>query len=175
MEKSVCEFIGAKVREFMVVCMSFAFIPLAQQCGTTILEGDDIPVETGEVVEQDFETISKGTNSGYTKRASLVITDEETWAQVWEIHNKTKRPIPELPEVDFFSSMVVAVFRGEVPTGGYSTEITRVETLTDEIVVTVVEADPGEDFVIQIMTQPYHIIKLEKSDLSIQFVYVTEQ
>ena len=86
MKKPLSEFIRTKVQQLMVIGMSFAFIPLAQQCGMTIFEGADIPIEAGEIVEQDFETIGKGANSGYTERTSLVITDEETWAQVWGVY-----------------------------------------------------------------------------------------
>ena len=78
-------------------------------------------------------------------------------------------PLP--PDVDFSSLMVIAVFRGEFPTGGYSTEIMEVTGSSGKITVTVDETDPGGGMALQVLTQPYHIIKLGKSHLPVEFVY----
>jgi len=121
------------------------------------------------ILEQQFETIDKGTSGGYTERGSFVITDKEKWSQVWSIHTRGMVPRPPLPEVDFLYHIVVAVFRGEFPTVGYSTEVKQVRVLKDKITVAVTETDP-DGIAITNHTQPYHIAKLKKNALSVEFV-----
>ncbi len=122
------------------------------------------------ILEQQFETIDKGTFSGYTERCSFVITDKEKWSQVWSIHTSGMAPRPSLPEVDFLYHTVVAVFRGELPTVGYSTEVKQVRVLKDKITVAVTETDP-EGIAIITHTQPYHIAKLKSNALPVEFVF----
>jgi hypothetical protein len=122
------------------------------------------------ILEQQFETIDKGAFSGYTERCSFVITDKQKWSQVWNIHTRGMVPRPPLPEVDFLYHVVVAVFRGEFPTVGYSTEVKQVRVLKDRIMVAVVEADP-DGIAITTHTQPYHIAKLKKKALPVEFVF----
>ncbi len=122
------------------------------------------------ILERQFETIDKGTSSGYTERGSFVITDKEKWSQVWSIHTRGMVPRPSLPEVDFLYYTVVAIFRGELPTVGYSTEIKQVRVLKDKIMVAVAETDPN-GIAITIHIQPYHIAKLKKSALPVEFVF----
>ncbi len=122
------------------------------------------------ILEQQFETIDKGAFSGYTERCSFVITDKEKWSQVWSIHTRGMVPRPPLPEVDFLHHIVVAIFRGEFPTVGYSTEVKQVRVLKDKIMVAVAETDPN-GIAITNHTQPYHIAKLKKNALPVEFVF----
>jgi hypothetical protein len=122
------------------------------------------------ILERQFETIDKGTSSGYTERGSFVITDKEKWSQVWSIHTRGMVPRPPLPEVDFLYHIVVAVFRGEFSTVGYSTEVKQVGVLKDKITVAVTETDPN-GIAITTHTQPYHIAKLRKNALPVEFVF----
>lgn len=122
------------------------------------------------ILEQQFETIDKGFSSGYTERCSFVITDKEKWSLVWSIHTRMMVPRPPLPEVDFLYHTVVAIFRGEFPTVGYSTEVKQVKALKGKIMVAVAETDP-DGIAINTHTQPYHIAKLKKNALPVEFVF----
>jgi len=122
-------------------------------------------------VEQEFETIDKGFHSGYTTRCSFVIRDEAKWAEVWGTHTSIMLPPIPPPQIDFSSYMVIAVFRGEFTSSGFSTEITRVVKSIDKIVVTVVEEDDPNGMLLDVITHPYHIVKLRRSNLSVEFVY----
>ncbi len=69
--------------------------------------------------------------------------------------------------------MVIAVFSGEKRTGGYGIEITRVEENFEKGLLEVfffeTHSSPGS-IVIQALTQPYHIVKLETVDIPVVFI-----
>lgn len=124
------------------------------------------------IAGQAFETIDKGAFSAHTERNSYVIKEKAEWVRLWDMHTENIDPSPPLPEVDFSSFMVLAVFRGQFNTGGYSTEITKIANLKDRIKVTVVETDMGPGMVLDVLTQPYHIVKTKKGDLPVEFLYI---
>lgn len=116
-----------------------------------------------------FETISKGFNSGHIEKKHYVIENEAEWKNLWGKTNSISIPQPELPEVDFNKEMVIAVFQGEKSTGGYSIEIVNiVEDSKITVFYKEFSPEPG-DFVTQALTQPYHIVKIKKTDKEIVF------
>lgn len=119
----------------------------------------------------EFETIDKGTQSGYNKRASLVIKDQAEWENVWNLHTSNLDQIPRVPKVDFNTDMVIAIFRGEFPSSGFYTEITNITESKDKIEVTVTETNDLKGMLLDVMTYPYHIVKLRRSDLPVEFTY----
>jgi len=121
----------------------------------------------------EFETIDKGTQSGYHKRASLVIKDQAEWEKVWNLHTSNLDQIPHVPEVDFKTDMVIAIFRGEFPSSGFYTEISNITESKDKIEVTVTETNDLKGMLLDVMTYPYHIVKLRRSDLPVEFTYKT--
>ena len=126
-------------------------------------------------VKLNFETIEEGYFSGFAQRASLVIKDEVKWSQVWNKHTSNHLPPPELPKVDFQHFMVIAVFRGQFSTSGYSTTINEVSRVLNRIIVLVVENDPSKnELAFPVITHPYHIIMIEKVHLPVEFVYKRE-
>jgi hypothetical protein len=126
-----------------------------------------------EDVKQDFEleAIAKGTQSGYKKRDSLVIKDQAEWEKIWNQHTSNLDQIPIVPVVDFNTDMVIAIFRGEFPTSGYLTEITQINESNGKIGVTVTETDSVKGMVLDVLTYPYHIIKVKKNDLPVNYIY----
>ena len=75
-----------------------------------------------------FTTIARGTDSGYQSATKTVVDNSEQWSELWQQHTYNTEPPPTVPQVDFTSYSVVAVFTGEQPTGGHSVEILSVET-----------------------------------------------
>lgn len=117
----------------------------------------------------DFNTIARGEDSGYVKTSQIVIENEEQWADLWEKHISNIEPSPPLPKVDFTREMVIAVFSGEKPTSGYPVEIVSVETKPSKIIdhglliVKIRQRQPGKgEIVMDVMSQPQHIIKIPK-------------
>lgn len=59
----------------------------------------------------------------------------------------------------------ILITRGEKKTGGYGLELTKLEKQDNKIAVFVEYTDPKPDqVVIQVVTYPYLIVKLEKTD-----------
>jgi len=64
----------------------------------------------------------------------------------------------------------LAIFGGQKPTGGFAVEIIKVQKGRDKIKVFFRETVPPPDAILaQVFTQPYHIVKVEKSDLPVTF------
>jgi hypothetical protein len=120
----------------------------------------------------DFTTISRGADSGYQSASQTVIDNQEGWINLWQQHTSDTEPPPPVPQVDFTSYNVVAVFAGEKSTGGYSVEIVTVETrnfqtkdLPSLVIVVEYRQPQPEDFVTEAMTYPYHMIKIPQIDV----------
>lgn len=117
-----------------------------------------------------FTTLVKGVYSGLSERTLVEVRSEEEWNSLWAKHVATVSPKPDAPLIDFSKDMVVGVFTGVKPSGGYEVEIVKIES--DEKVMTVFyrEVRPSpEDIVSAVMTQPYHLIKTERQDIQIEF------
>ena len=120
----------------------------------------------------DFKTIAQGADSGYQSDSQTVIDKQERWINLWQQHTSDTEPSPSVPQVDFTSYNVVAVFAGEKSTGGYSVEMLTVETRNFQtkdlpslvIVVEYRQPQPG-DYVTEAMTYPYHMIKIPQIDV----------
>ncbi|KAL7553071.1 hypothetical protein ACHAWF_016335 [Thalassiosira exigua] len=120
-----------------------------------------------------FRTIDRGTHSGIDEALTEVYRTAEDFEDFWTKHTSRQWPPPEAPDVDFGSRMVVAVFRGRKPSGGYDVEIASVDELSDNggsLVVRAVTSDPPEgSMVTGALTQPHHIISLDASDRDVVF------
>ncbi len=112
----------------------------------------------------NMETIERGTHSGITEKINYVIKNEDNWSKLWvNIHSGVLIEPPPLPEIDFRNYSVIAVFMGEKPTGGYRIDINKIVDQEDKLVVYIKEYTPKPDtMVTQVLTQPYHIVQVER-------------
>ncbi|MHA1963753.1 MAG: protease complex subunit PrcB family protein [Candidatus Thorarchaeota archaeon] len=120
-----------------------------------------------------FEEIDQGFYCGITARTEFVIEDNESWSALWtDLHN-ISTGYPDLPTVNFSQEVIIAVFIGGFPTGGYSANITRIDINLTGLIVYVDEVHPGEGCgVTMAFTQPYHIVRVElASPQPVDFVY----
>jgi protease stability complex PrcB-like protein len=120
-----------------------------------------------------FVTIDQGFRSGVRERKFLVIKNETEWKTLWHTHAQPNVPAKGLPRVDFDKEMVVTVFLGEKPTGGYKVEVTAIEEDRGKSQLRIVLREskpPAGSIAIQALTQPYHIVRVKKSDLTTTFV-----
>jgi len=121
--------------------------------------------ETSAGKEIPFETIIKGFNSNQAEKKNYVIKNEGEWAGILT-ETGAELPAP----VDFTKDMIIAVFQGVKMTGGYGIEITKIIETDNNIEVYIKETSPGPKCnVTQAITNPYHIVKLAKSDKEIKF------
>jgi hypothetical protein len=124
--------------------------------------------------KHSFVSVAKGPRSGVRERKLAVVKSETEWADLWNLHAALATPRKEPPAVNFQSEMIVAVFAGEKRTGGYAIEITRVEQDPTknlvEVFVRETKPPPGA-ITTQALTQPFHIVKLNKTELPVNFVF----
>jgi hypothetical protein len=112
-----------------------------------------------------FSTIARGDQSQIEEAREAVARTPAEWAALWQGH-RTGKP----PDVDFRSSMVVAVFLGTRPTAGYAVEITGIEKKDADVVVTYRERRPGpDDLVAQVLTAPFHIVRTDQHGGTVRF------
>ena len=119
-----------------------------------------------------YTTIDQGFQSGVRERKSLVIESAEEWKNLLQNHRMPHDSVKSGAPINFDREMVVAVFMGEKPSGGYGIAITGIaaDYEKQQLRITIRERNPPPDVVsTQALTQPYHIIKLAKIDLPIVF------
>lgn len=133
-----------------------------------------------------FETLVQGVSSRITTKQEVVIEDKDAWLAFWEEHQTGDFPsltgnfAPSsisLPKVDFTKEVVIAVFMGEQRTGGYAIGIEEINILKKEgeAVVTVDVTKPNpQDMTTQALTQPFHIIKVQKPNIPVRFRFIYE-
>jgi hypothetical protein len=122
-----------------------------------------------------FSTIAKGAQSGIVVPRHLVIRDRGAWEKLWTEHTSIFIPPPPPPPVDFSSEMVVGVYSGEKPTGGFSVEIREVHRTKAGLIVRYVEEGPSPGAMTSsVLTQPFHLIRLDRTPQPVDFEPILE-
>jgi len=118
-----------------------------------------------------FETVEQQTYANYEVEAqNRVIRDAAVFGEFWNRLHEGQNPLPPVPEIDFSRDMVVVTVLGTKPTGGYDTEITEIAAGGGRVGILVTNGIPGSDCgVTTALTNPYHIVRLERSDLEAAF------
>ena len=102
-----------------------------------------------------FKTLDRGGQSNIETAREVVVRTAAEWTALWKQHAPGRKP----PAVDFKRAMVVGVFLGSRPTGGYTVDIAAIEPKGSELVVTYREGRPDpNDMVTQVLTSPYHLV-----------------
>lgn len=102
-------------------------------------------------------------------KGNLVIQDQTTWNNVLSKMNLILPANVIFPDtnIDFSKYQVIAVFDQVRNYGGYSIDITKITETRNRIVVKVEQLKKGG--IATVITQPYHIVKIPKSDKKIVF------
>jgi uncharacterized membrane protein len=119
-----------------------------------------------------LSTLARGDSSGIVGSRRAVVRDAEDWRALWVDHAGPEMPVPE---VDFGSRMVAAVFAGERPTPGYEIEITGTGRAGRALVLAVTERSPAAGTVAaQMLVSPFHIVTLPRYDGDVRFADGTD-
>ncbi len=102
-----------------------------------------------------------GASSGIVQPRTVVIRTGNEWKTLWQEHSHS---VP--PRVDFDQQMVIGIFGGEKHTSGYNLEIVSISEGAAELVVSYREGPPS---LAQVMTQPYVLRVVPKSNLPFRF------
>lgn len=99
----------------------------------------------------------------------MVIRDAESLSRLFaEILGPTV--MVALAPVDFERHMIVGVLLGERPTAGFRVDISGVQQAADAIIVQAAETAPGpDDIVAQVLTFPFQLVTIPRSDLEARF------
>ena len=125
-----------------------------------------ISLACAEPPQMSFTTLARGFASQIEEPRTAVVRTAAEWSKIWTEHGAMEKP----PEVDFARSTVIAIFSGTRPTAGHSVEITGIEKEAAGLVVTYVERAPGPDqMVAQMLTSPFHIVRMESHEGPVRF------
>jgi hypothetical protein len=113
-----------------------------------------------------FTTVAQGPMSNIEEPRTVVVRTAAEWQALWKEHDNDRPP----PAVDFGQSMVVGVFMGSRPSAGFAVEITGVTTEGNRTIVEYVERQPARDaFVAQVLTSPFHLVRLMRAAGAVEF------
>jgi hypothetical protein len=113
--------------------------------------------------------VAQGAMSNIEEPRQVVVRTDAEWQALWKQHGRAA-----MPAVDFTQSTVVAVFLGTRPTAGFSVAITAVKTEGARTVVEYRERAPSRDaFVGQVLTSPFHAVRLARTAGVVEFRRLT--
>ena len=108
----------------------------------------------------------------------VVVRSEEEWKQL-AAKAFAMKPGPVLEGapprdpvagLDWSKEMVVAIFMGRKSTGGYGVSIQEVKPVAGKLVVRYQERAPGKgDITIQVLTAPYALVAVPRSNLPVEW------
>jgi len=130
--------------------------------------------KTPQMTQYKITTIKKGSLYGAGQEQipaqNVVITTEEAWKNLLDKINTTNTVISPETTIDFTTQTVLASFMAIKKSGGYSVEITDIETQKDSLVIQTKTTSPATNsMVTQVITQPYHIVTMPISEKPITF------
>jgi len=125
-----------------------------------------------ELEDVRFDTLESGYDSGIKEFSKKIAKTQEEFNELYKEHLSQQKLIkkPIFPHVDFNEKMVASIFLGERPSSGYSIKVTNVTKTNSRITIFATEDAPKDnDYKSSIVTSPYTLITLPKSNLSINF------
>ena len=122
------------------------------------------------VADPTLTTVARGPMSAITDSRQVVVRSTAELASLWKEHGSSQ----PVPSVNFSKEIVVGVFLGTRPTGGFSVEIVGTRVEGDALVVEYTEQRPGRaDIVSQVLTSPFHIVRLPTRKGPVRFQLTT--
>lgn len=112
----------------------------------------------------------QGDSSGISEPREIVIKDASTWAKFWAEHQSNMGTPAPAPVVNFKKHMIVGIFIGDRGSSGFSVEIINIQEVGKETVVSYRETQPSSGRMqLSIMTQPYHLRAIPRTNYPIRF------
>jgi hypothetical protein len=110
--------------------------------------------------------IAHGRMSAIDEGREVVIRDAAAWEALWAEHTH----IATLPSVDFDTEMVVGIFLGMRPSAGHDVAITGARVAGDVLIVSYIERSPAPGMMsAQMLTAPYHLVRVPRHDGDVRF------
>jgi hypothetical protein len=126
--------------------------------------------------EGGFTSLSKGSLFGNGaegfKKENIVISSKEEWKFFLSKMDTTNNVSKTFENtIDFSKEMVIVCIDKVRNSGGFSIEIIEAVTESDTFLIKVKTKGPKPmDMVTSVMMQPYHIVKIKKTNKKIKFI-----
>lgn len=120
-------------------------------------------------VSDEFVHLIAGSRSGIGDSLRLVVRDSAAWQTLWSrITNGTG--YPPIPRVDFRRDMVLVVTSGTRPSTRWEISIDSVSVRAGNLLVFVRQVVPDRCIVGGMLTHPFAVVRVPRSDRPIRFV-----
>ena len=129
-------------------------------------DDDDLnPINVTEIGQNNLY----GSGEENILQQNLTISDTETWNDLLDKMNTANNESDEFTEtdIDFEEFVVIAVFDKIYGNGGHSIDIIKITENENKVIVKIENIMGGD--ATSIMTQPFHIVKIPKTDKLIIF------
>lgn len=157
------------------LCLLVVFGGCDSITGATDGEPDfsvELATETLDTGAVGIEEIDQGQYGDIKEGTQEVLRDEDAYASFWKQLHANQASVPDRPEVNFDTQIVVAVVLGQRPTGGYGVGIDEALSTEsgEQIQVRFTEAVPGDECgTIQVLTSPYVLATVETQGGDVTF------
>lgn len=140
-----------------------------QACGTTNEVIDEKPTEVTDVAFKNSASGNlQGDGAEGINEGGIVVNSQEEWTTLTTKMNSVNEAFKE-QSIDFNNMTVLAYFDQIRGSGGYTVEFASVSQTSKSIQAHIKRtASDGND--IEIMTQPYSIVLIEKTDKTVVFI-----
>jgi hypothetical protein len=121
------------------------------------------------------EPFSLSYASGLKETQRIVVTDANTWQQVWSSIWRGSSPELPMPQVDFESQIVVVAAMGERLTGGFTILIDSASETAAGMSIRIRSISPGAGCgTTQALTQPVDVARVSRHGGAVTFDERTE-
>ncbi|MBL0350279.1 MAG: protease complex subunit PrcB family protein [Elusimicrobia bacterium] len=128
------------------------------------IAGFRIPAKTAVPLEW------RGDDSGVLQFRTVVVRDAAAWKTLWAEHAALRVPPPPPPAVDFSREMIVGVFLGQKPSGGFEAGLADTREEKGGLTVSYREVTPDPDqSQITVLTAPYHLRVVPRTAGAVRF------
>jgi len=151
---------GIKMRIFIALSLFFLLLLVLPGFSLAIASPDSsdlVPFETIDQGEMSYYRYGDAKFAG----ADLIIKDRQTWAWFWTRQTAGIQPVPDLPEIKFSQEMVIVTLLGyQTSGGGAKIEVREVNRAEGRLQIIVSDNEtPGP---LDVITNPFHIVKLKR-------------
>jgi len=142
-----------------------------------LVEKGDIPI-TDSAYSPTFRTLdisTQGPVDVLVQRKNYIFREEDEYLAFWELLHGNDPGARRAPLVSFARESVIAVMGGVHISGGYDIIIENISETPDERLIEILMTSPSSECsVASVLTNPYHMIVLKKTDKALRAVDRTE-
>ncbi|MHC0439433.1 protease complex subunit PrcB family protein [Flavobacterium sp. 3-210] len=141
----------------IIILLSIIFI--ASSCSSE--DATSSQVSYSEITKESYSSDKK------IPKSNLVIKDLPAWNSLLSKISPAEVSNFKETNIDFSKYQIIAVFDEVRKSGGYSIDITKISQSNSQIIVKVEQLNKGN--LTSVITQPFHIIKIAKSNKKVVF------